>query len=193
MRIRKELEAVVAPLQIEFQNRQGAFRAFPSEDGPVEMIQRYVAEAAVDARKDLRRHLKQALPRLSVGNDPGGHPSRRSIRRRSQGRLAQRAHAAVRRAGGHCLVKADPHATSKRNGGHGTGLRSPSGEHRRRLLVEWSRRERTRVQPAVVEALHQDLVSAAKELASVGKEATCEELRARVKTPALRQGRREGP
>ena len=48
-------------------------------------------------------------------------------------------------------------------------------------VVEWTRGQGTRVQPKLVEAIHQDLTGDVKELSNVGKEAI-DDLREKVKT-----------
>jgi len=172
-RIRGELETLVAPLRSEFLVRQGQFREFIRSTVPTH-IEARVADAANHARKDLHQYLRK-YSSISWAT------LRAAIRRGGAFKGASN----VDLPNELTLLFEEPVAIVWRQIlSHIRRETSAMANDYVRIvgeIVEWSRREKTRVQARVVEALHEELQAAAKDLAMVGKEAI-DELRARVKT-----------
>jgi predicted GTPase len=173
-RIRQELDAIVAPLQKEFENRRGGFREFFRESLPNQIGLR-VAEVTGEARNDIRRYLRKyedyhwATLRAAVRKG-GRYDGARLVDLPNELTLRFEEPIAV------VWAKYILTSLRQRTSALGNDYVEMTG-----TIVEWARQQGARVQPKLVEALHDELKGNAKELAAVGKEAI-DDLKGKVKT-----------
>jgi dynamin family protein len=167
--LREELDAFLAPKKSELERRQGAFWEFLRE-GVSDQIKARVAESSLHARDDISDYLRE-LGKLHWGTlratvrKGGAHVSSDGTHIDLPNELALRFEEPVAVVWSKHILS----ALRKRTSGLGQDYVAMVGE-----VVEWARSQDARVQPRVVEALHDNLVAQTKDLASVGKEAVSE-------------------
>ena len=173
-RLEAELDKFLEPLQREFSARRGSFREFLRSSIP-EQIEARVGEATGGARADIGKYLRRyedyhwATLRAAVRRG-GAYEGSRHVDLPNE--LALRFEEPV-------AVVWSKHILSvlrKRTGELGQDYVASVGS-----VVEWARGQGARVQPKLVEALHEELKASTKDLASVGKEAI-DDLKAKVRT-----------
>lgn len=173
-RLREELEAFLNPLRREFLVRQGGFREFLRSTIPEQIELRIKGEAAVSARAEIDRYLRRfdeyhwATLRATVrrfgaflGSKHVDLPNELTLRFEEPVAVVWSKHilAALRRrtaALGEDYVQMTAH------------------------IVDWALSQGARVQPKLIEALHEELKAETKDLADVGKKAI-DELKESVK------------
>jgi hypothetical protein len=174
--LREELKRFLAPRKSELDQRQGGFREFLRESIP-EQIRARVSESSLHARDDISEYLSGlaglhwATLRALVRKG-GAHLSPTAGHLDLPNELALRFEEPV-------AVVWSKHILGtlrKRTAALGEDYVSMVGE-----VVEWARSQEARVQPKVVEALHEKLAAETKDLASVGKEAI-NDLKTKVKS-----------
>ena len=173
--LRGELHVFLAPKQREIDLRQGAFREFLREGVPKE-IELRVSEAAQIGRSEIGKYLRKlgtlhwATLRATVRrggayvNNAGFHvdlPNELALRFEEPIAVVWSKHVLA--------------SLRKRTAALGADYVTLVAE-----VVDWARAQKARVQPRVVEALHDNLVAQTKDLSSVGKEAV-DELKRKVR------------
>jgi len=175
--LRVDLAAFSAPLLREYERRRGAFREFLREGVPRD-ITAHVSESADEARKDISRYLRKyeeyhwATLRAAVRRN-GTYEGSRNVDLPNELTLRFEDPVAV------VWAKSILASLRKRTSELAEDHVQLVGE-----VVEWARGQGQRVQPKLVEALHEDLKGEAKQLAVVGKEAI-DDLKTKVKNQLL--------
>lgn len=173
-KLQEELERFLKPLREQLLVRHGAFREFLRQSIP-DQIEARLEEATLTAKDDIGKYLR----RLS-----GYHWATLRAAVRRGGTFVGAKHVDIPKEV--TLRFEEPvaivwskyilAALRKRTRELGDDYVQLVGQ-----VVEWTRGQGTRVQPKLVEAIHQDLTGDVKELSNVGKEAI-DDLREKVKT-----------
>lgn len=174
--LREELEIFLKPKQRELDMRRSAFREFLRNGVPTQ-IEEKVATSTLVARQDMAKYLKK-LSELhwatlkAIVRKGGAHVSSSGKHIDLPNELALRFEEPV------AVVwsKGTLVSLRKRTKELGDDYVQVVGE-----VVDWARGQEARVQPRLVEAMHENLLAQTKDLSTVGKEAV-DDLKKRVRT-----------